>query len=156
MMKYHVDDADDKDQMFDDLEMLGQILYTTAVNYKVLRALIKNVNHYAKTIQLPEGEDLKFKTDPSVKNLKQLFIKLAVNAPPTPKADRAASRKLLSELESADEAESDIDTGPGPSTRELTRETVKRNLIHELESEEEQQTAPKKAKKKKSKKNKKD
>ena len=56
----------------------GQSFYNTAIHFKMLRALICNPYIYAQKMNMANGEDAQFKSEASVKNLKELFIKEAV------------------------------------------------------------------------------
>ena len=93
----------------DDLEIIGQTFYNTAIHFKTLRALICNPSAYSQKINMANGEDANFKSDPTVKNLKELLIKEAVtNRTPvsTPRTKRKQKR-ILRELDSsADSASS--------------------------------------------------
>ena len=77
-MKFHATDDEEFLSLIDDLEVIGQSFYNTAIHFKTLRALICNPYAYAQKMNMANGEDAQFKSEASVKNLKELFIKETV------------------------------------------------------------------------------
>ena len=77
-MRFHATRNEEFLTMIDDLEIIGQAFYNTAIHFKTLRALICNPGEYATKINMANGHDKELKSDPSVKNIKELFIKEAV------------------------------------------------------------------------------
>jgi len=99
-LKWHATDDQKILGLMDDLEIIGQTFYNTAVHFKTLRAIICNPPVYAQKLHVANGEGAAFKRDPLVKNLKELFIKEAVTIRtpvPTPRSHRTR-RKILNEL----------------------------------------------------------
>ena len=74
-MKFHATDDEEFLSLINDLEVIGQLFYNTAIHFKTLRALICNRYVYAQKMNMANGEDAQFKSEASVKNLKELFIK---------------------------------------------------------------------------------
>ena len=100
-MRFHATQSEEFLSMIDDLEIIGQTFYNTAIHFKTLRALICNPTEYAGKINMANGHDNELKSDPSVKNVKELFIKEAVTVrtpAPSPKQKRN-HRQILKDLE---------------------------------------------------------
>ena len=73
-MHYHATEDDDVLTLMDDLEIIGNCLFTTAMHFKTLRALICNPKIYGQKSAMANGADSELKTNPSVKTVKELFM----------------------------------------------------------------------------------
>ena len=99
--RFHATQNEEFLSLIDDLEIIGQTFYNTAIHFKTLHALICNPSAYAMKVNLANGQDTEFKTDPTVTNMKELFIKEAVTVR-TPGATRKRKwnqKKNLKDLE---------------------------------------------------------
>ena len=77
-MKWHATQNEQFLSLMEDLEIVGNMFYTTAIRFKTLRALICNPAIFAQKLHMANGADADFKKDPSIKNMKELFIKEVV------------------------------------------------------------------------------
>lgn len=76
-MKFHAIDDEQFLGLIDDLEITRQTFYNTAIHFKTLRAIICNPSVYSQKLNM-SNEDAQFKSEATVKNMKELFIKEAV------------------------------------------------------------------------------
>ena len=100
-MKFHATDDEEFLSLVDDLEVIGQAFYNTAIHLKTLRALICNPYVYAQKMNMANREDAQFKSEASVKTLKELFIKEAVTVrtPVATPRKKRNQKKILHDLE---------------------------------------------------------
>ena len=62
-MKFHRTDDEEFLSLVDDLEVIGQTFYNTAIHFKMLRALICNPYVYAQKMNMANREDVQFKSN---------------------------------------------------------------------------------------------
>lgn len=98
-MKFHA--TDDEAIWWMTFKVIGQTFYNTAIHFKTLRAIIRNPLAYSQTLNMANGEDTNFKSEPTVKNMKELFIKEAVTSrtPIATPRTRWKQRRILQDLD---------------------------------------------------------
>lgn len=99
-MKFHAIDDEQFLGLIDDLEITRQTFYNTAIHFKTLRAIICNPSAYSQKLNM-SNEDAQFKSEATVKNMKELFIKEAVTVrtPSATPQTKRNQRKILNDLE---------------------------------------------------------
>lgn len=99
-MKFHAIDDEQFLGLVDDLEITRQTFYNTAIHFKTLRAIICNPSVYSQKLNM-SNEDAQFKSEATVKNMKELFIKEAVTVrtPSATPQTKRNQRKILNDLE---------------------------------------------------------
>lgn len=100
-MKFHAIDDEQFLGLIDDLEITRQTFYNTAIHFKTLRAIICNPSAYSQKLNMSNKEDAQFKSEATVKNMKELFIKEAVTVrtPSATPQTKRNQRKILNDLE---------------------------------------------------------
>ena len=101
-MRYHATEDEDVLTLMDDLEIIGNCFFTTAMHFKTLRVLICNPKVYGQTSAMANGADSELKSNPTVKTVKELLMKEACTVRRVSHETPKKRHQILDELNDSD------------------------------------------------------
>ena len=112
-MKYVLDDENgNKEAFFDQLEILGNAMYFTAIQFKMSVTISHNLDWYANMLNTCDGTDAELKSNPCIKKMRQFLINQWVDVIHTPARSRSHCINLLRELEDVNKIAETPTTSP--------------------------------------------
>ena len=101
-MRYVLDDQEgNKEAFFEKLEVLGNAMFLTAIQYKMTKTIFHNLDWYTNMLNTCDGTDADVKRNADIRTMKDFLVNQCVEVVHTPTRNRSHVRNLLRELDDA-------------------------------------------------------
>ena len=92
-MRYILDDQEgNKEAFFEKLEVLGNAMYLTAIQYKMSKTIFHNLDWYTNMLNTCDGTDADLKRNADIRTMKDFLVNQCVEVVHTPTRSRSHCR----------------------------------------------------------------
>ena len=146
-MRYILDNQEgDKEAFFEKLEVLGNAMYLTAIQYKMSKTIFHNLDWYTNMLNTCDGTDADLKRNADIRTMKDFLVNQCVEVVHTLTRSRYHCRNLLRELDEANEPvvprqpavaasnDSDVDNTVASTSSDDDSQAVQKDLYSEQSS----------------------
>lgn len=113
------------EQFFDNLEQLGTAFYLITMHEEMARVLTSDYNTYASKINMSDGSDRMFKTEPSLKTLQEFWTAHVTQNNEMPNKTTTYKRNLLKGLDDFDQSTSSESSSDEQEIKKPTEKKAK-------------------------------